>query len=208
MLAEKKLSEFLDDLASDLPAPGGGGAAAVSGAMGACLISMVVRLTLGKKGYEDVGPEMEQVVIKSDSLYKTLLSQVEDDAAAFNKVIAALKLPKDDEEQIQIRTQVMQKAFKRAMEVPYSIAQNCMEVLDLALQIVEKANVNLISDIGVAAELALAGLESSLLNVRINLPYIKDEKLIITTRKQIESLAETARSNKARILTEVNNKIA
>ena len=93
MLAEKKLSEFLDDLASDLPAPGGGGAAAVSGAMGACLISMVVRLTLGKKGYEDVWPEMEQVVINSDLLYKTLSSQVEDDAAAFNDVIAALKLP-------------------------------------------------------------------------------------------------------------------
>ena len=102
----------------------------------------------------------------------------------------------------------MQKAFKRAMEVPYSIAQNCMEVLVLALQIVEKANINLISDIGVAAELALAGLESSLLNVRINLPYIKDENLVITTRKQIESLAEAARSNKARILSEVNNKIA
>lgn len=207
MLTEKKLSHFLDDLASDLPAPGGGGAAAVAGAMGACLISMTARLTLGKEGYEDVWSEMEQVVKNSDLLYKTLSSQVEDDAAAFNEVMAALKLPKDDETQIRIRTQVMQKAFKRAMEVPYSIAQNCMKVLEMALQIVEKANVNLISDVGVAAELAMAGLESSLLNVKINLPYIKDEELVIATRKQIETLAEEARFSKAKVLSEVNNKI-
>ena len=207
MLAEKKLSNFLDDLASDLPAPGGGGAAAVSGAMGACLISMVARLTFGKKGYEDFWAEMEQVISQSDQLYKKLSVQIDEDAAAFNDVIAALKMPKEDENQIRIRTEVLQQTFKRAVEVPYTIAQNCMEVLNLAELLVEKSNTNVISDIGVAAEVALAGLESTLLNVRINLPYIKDEQFVITKRKQMESLADSAKSIKARVLDIVKKKI-
>ncbi len=207
MLAEKKLSNFLDDLASDLPAPGGGGAAAVSGAMGACLISMVARLTFGKKGYEDFWAEMEQVISQSDQLYKKLSVQIDEDAAAFNDVIAALKMPKEDENQIRIRTEVLQQTFKRAVEVPYAIAQNCMEVLNLAELLVEKSNTNVISDIGVAAEVALAGLESTLLNVRINLPYIKDEQFVITKRKQMESLADSAKSIKARVLDIVKKKI-
>lgn len=207
MLAEKKLTQFLDDLASDLPAPGGGGAAAVSGAMGACLIAMTARLTLGKQGYEEVWQEMEQVINQSDLLHKELLALADEDASAFNEVIAALKMPRENAGQIKLRTEALQKAFAGALQVPSTVAQKCHEVLGLAWQIAATANANLISDIGVAAQLSGAGLESSLLNVRINLPYIKDEEFVKITRKQIESLAMAARETKTRILSEVEAKI-
>ncbi|HNX28605.1 MAG TPA: cyclodeaminase/cyclohydrolase family protein [Syntrophomonadaceae bacterium] len=207
MLAEKKITEFLEDLASDLPAPGGGGAAALSGAMGACLIAMVARLTIGKKGYEEVEAEMVDIISRSDQLYKNLAAQVDEDAAAFNEVIAAMKMPKENDSQTRLRAEAMQKSFRRAAEVPYAIAVNCMEVLDLAALIAGKGNTNLISDVGVAAEVALAGLESTMLNVRINLPYIKDEEYVTKTRRQMEIMTRSARSVKAQVLNLVSSQI-
>lgn len=196
MLIGKKIVDFLDDLASDLPAPGGGGAAALSGAMGACLISMVARLTIGKKGYEAVEAQMVDILKRSDQLYKELAGQIDEDAAAFNDVMAAMKMPKENGEQIHTRTEAMQKSFRRAAEVPYAIAANCMEVLDLAVEIASHCNNNVSSDVGVAVEVAWAGLQSSLLNVKINLPYIKDEAYVASTRRQMEAQNETARRAK------------
>ena len=132
MLAEKKITEFLQDLASDLPAPGGGGAAALTGAMAASLISMVARLTMGKKGYEEVEKQMADILGLSDELYQKLCQQIDEDAEAFNEVIAAMKMPKENDVQTTARAAAMQKGFRRAAEVPGRAAANCGKVLDLA----------------------------------------------------------------------------
>jgi len=207
LLIEKKITDFLEDLASDLPAPGGGGAAALAGAMGACLISMVARLTIGKKGYEAVEVQMRDILSRSDQLYQQLTVQVDEDAAAFNEVIAAMKLPKANETEAGIRTEAMQKSFRRAAEVPYKAAVNCKEVLDLAAEIASGCNTNVSSDVGVAAELAWAGLQSSLLNVKINLPYLKDEEYVLSMRRQLAFLIESAGTSKEKALNVVSLKI-
>ncbi len=207
MLIEKKITDFLEDLASDLPAPGGGGAAALAGAMGACLISMVARLTIGKKGYEAVEVQMRDILRRSDQLYQQLTVQVDEDAAAFNEVIAAMKLPKANETEAGIRTEAMQKSFRRAAEVPYKAAVNCKEVLDLAAEIASGCNTNVSSDVGVAAELAWAGLQSSLLNVKINLPYLKDEEYVLSMRRQLAFLIESAGTSKEKALNVVSLQI-
>lgn len=207
MLIEKKITDFLEDLASDLPAPGGGGAAALAGAMGACLISMVARLTIGKKGYEAVEVQMRDILSRSDQLYQQLTVQVDEDAAAFNEVIAAMKLPKANEPEAGIRTEAMQKSFRRAAEVPYKAAVNCKEVLDLAAEIASGCNTNVSSDVGVAAELAWAGLQSSLLNVKINLPYLKDEEYVLSMRRQLAFLIESAGTSKEKALNVVSLQI-
>ncbi|HPF43774.1 MAG TPA: cyclodeaminase/cyclohydrolase family protein [Syntrophomonadaceae bacterium] len=207
MLIEKKITDFLEDLASDLPAPGGGGAAALAGAMGACLISMVARLTIGKKGYEAVEVQMRDILSRSDQLYQQLTVQVDEDAAAFNEVIAAMKLPKANETEAGIRTEAMQKSFRRAAEVPYKAAVNCKEVLDLAAEIASGCNTNVSSDVGVAAELAWAGLQSSLLNVKINLPYLKDEEYVLSMRRQLAFLIESAGTSKEKALNVVSLQI-
>jgi len=207
LLIEKKITDFLEDLASDLPAPGGGGAAALAGAMGACLISMVARLTIGKKGYEAVEVQMRDILSRSDQLYQQLTVQVDEDAAAFNEVIAAMKLPKANETEAGIRTEAMQKSFRRAAEVPYKAAVNCKEVLDLAAEIASGCNTNVSSDVGVAAELAWAGLQSSLLNVKINLPYLKDEEYVLSMRRQLAFLIESAGTSKEKALNVVSLQI-
>jgi formiminotetrahydrofolate cyclodeaminase len=207
LLIEKKITDFLEDLASDLPAPGGGGAAALAGAMGACLISMVARLTIGKKGYEAVEVQMRDILRRSDQLYQQLTVQVDEDAAAFNEVIAAMKLPKANETEAGIRTEAMQKSFRRAAEVPYKAAVNCKEVLDLAAEIASGCNTNVSSDVGVAAELAWAGLQSSLLNVKINLPYLKDEEYVLSMRRQLAFLIESAGTSKEKALNVVSLQI-
>lgn len=208
MLVEKKIKDFLQDLASDLPAPGGGGAAALTGAMGASLISMVARLTIGKKGYEEVEKLMVNILKRSDQLYLELSGQIDEDAEAFNDVIAAMRMPKANEMQIQARAGAMQKSFRRAAEVPYKTAFNCGEILDLAAQIADQCNTNVSSDVGVAAELAWAGLQSSLLNVKINLPYIKDEPYIATLRNQIDALTGSAGASKERALNAIAGQIS
>lgn len=207
MLAEKKITEFLQDLASDLPAPGGGGAAALTGAMAASLISMVARLTIGKKGYEEVEKQMADILRLSDELYQKLCQQIDEDAEAFNEVIAAMKMPKETEAQTTARAEAMQKSFRRAAEVPGQAAVNCSKVLDLAALVANQCNTNVSSDVGVAAELAWAGLQSSLLNVRINLPYIKDEQFVRETRKNMEILTESAGRAKEQALNAVAGQI-
>jgi formiminotetrahydrofolate cyclodeaminase len=175
--------------------------------MGACLISMVARLTIGKKGYEAVEVQMRDILRRSDQLYQQLTVQVDEDAAAFNEVIAAMKLPKANETEAGIRTEAMQKSFRRAAEVPYKAAVNCKEVLDLAAEIASGCNTNVSSDVGVAAELAWAGLQSSLLNVKINLPYLKDEEYVLSMRRQLAFLIESAGTSKEKALNVVSLQI-
>lgn len=208
MLADKTINEFMADLASDLPAPGGGGVAALSGALAAGLLSMVCHLTIGKKGYESVEEEIKKTLVKSDALHKELTNLIDDDANVFNQVIASYKLPKDTEEDKAARTAAIQAAYKRAAQIPYMIATTSLEILELGQSMLGISNANVISDIGVAAINGLASVEAGIMNVNVNLPYIKDAEYVTQKKAVLEQLLISAREIKENINIEVNKIIS
>ena len=159
---------FLADLADGSPTPGGGSAAAYAGAMGAALVAMVARLTLGKKKYADVQAEMEAVLSEAESLRASLALAVEKDAAAFEKVMAAFRLPRKTEAEIAARKQAIQETMQHAAEVPLSTAEKAVRVMELALQAAKLGNANAITDAATGASLAQAALTGAGYNVRIN----------------------------------------
>jgi len=208
MLSEMKLNEFIDELASSSPAPGGGSVAAVNGALGSALVSMVCRLTIGKKSYEMVQDEMQYVLGRADELHKNLVSLVDQDTDAFNCLMAAFKMPKGNEIESASRSEVIQASYIKAADIPLHIAKNCLHILELADRIKDKGNRNAISDIGVAAECSYAGLESALMNVKINLGSIKDQDYIAVCSQAIKELREAGRQLKNQILTTVHQELA
>ncbi|MBO8159515.1 cyclodeaminase/cyclohydrolase family protein [Thermosyntropha sp.] len=199
MLVEMKVKDFIAELASDSPAPGGGSVSAVSGALAAGLVAMVCRLTIGKKGYEEVQSEMEQALAKAEALHQKLTQLVDDDTNAFNEVMAAFKMPKETDEEKEARRAAIQEAYKKAADVPFNIAKTCLDVLTLAESIVDKANTNAISDVGVASLAAHTGLEGAVMNVKINLPSIKDEAYVNNRKKEIEEFLKQGNASKEKI---------
>ena len=174
-LRNKTVEGFVAELASSSPAPGGGSAAALSGALGAALISMVCRLTIGKKGYEAFEKDAEGVLERSDLLWVELVSAIDRDAEAFDRVMEAFRLPKGSDDEKTRRAAAIQIAFREACESPRNTALKSLEVLRLCALLLGRVNVNAVSDLGVAAASAHTGLEGALMNVAINLPSIKDE---------------------------------
>jgi formiminotetrahydrofolate cyclodeaminase len=175
-LTSKTLTEFLDALASSAPAPGGGSVSALSGALGAALVSMVCNLTLGKKKYADVQDDIAALVEKSEALRHELADLLEADVKAYTGVSQAYKLPKDTPDEQATRSEAIQEALKKATVVPMQIAEACVKVLDLCTPAAEKGNVYAVSDAGVAALMAEAALRSAALNVMININAIKDQE--------------------------------
>jgi len=174
MTKDSSVSTFLDDLASERPTPGGGGAAAVCGAIGAALVSMVANLTIGKKNYEAVTEEVKSINAKAEALRVELTEAIEEDVVAFNAVMSAYGLPRASDEEKAKRTDAIQAALKEATITPLRAVKSCFEVIQLAEVIAEKGNLNVISDAGVAVLAAHAGLRSAALNVFINAKAIKD----------------------------------
>jgi len=168
----QELGDFLSSLASSDPTPGGGSAAAHSGALAAALIAMVARLSMGKKKFKDIEPQMGELRDKADQLREAFSLAVEQDALAFQQVMVAFKLPKETEPDKKTRAQSINAATLRAAQVPLEVAQMAIDCLQLALKAAELGNINAISDAGTAAGLALASLNGAGLNVRINLSSI------------------------------------
>lgn len=167
--------DFLDQLASATPAPGGGSAAAHTGAAGAALVAMVARLTIGKKKYESVKDQMWALIEQAETLRAELTAAVDEDAAAFEAVMAAFKLPKDTEEQQSARNAAVQQATFAAAQVPLTVARRAVQVMDLALQAAQLGNLNAISDAGSGVALGRAALTGAGMNVRINLLGLDDQ---------------------------------
>jgi len=186
------VQRYLKALASDAPAPGGGSATALVGALGAALNCMVANFTVGKANYAHVEDEIKGVLDECQKLRQELFVLMAADEEAYGKVAAAYKLPKETDEQKAERANAVQAALKSAAQVPLRVAQCCRRVLELAEPLVEKGNENLISDAGVAAQLAHAGLNASWLNVEINLRSIKDEAFNSEKRQELARLAEGA----------------
>lgn len=180
------VKEFMDRLASDEPAPGGGSASAIAGAMGSCLMGMVSNLTIGREKFREYEEHMKTALDNSTRLREELIQAADRDAEAFNRVIAAMKLPKGTEEEKRIRTQMLQEALKGAALKPFDVALLCIEVLKLAWDLHDKGNPNALSDVGVGAHLAYAGMQGAIMNVEINLPMIKDPEFVDELKEKVE----------------------
>lgn len=191
---EGTIESYLNRLAAADPEPGGGSAAALAGALGAALVSMVTNLTLGKEKFAAVQDDVAELKKRSEALRAKLEELVTLDALAYREVAAAMKMPKDTGEQQEQRRQVMQVALKGAAEVPLKVAEAAVEVARLSLPAAEKGNPNAVSDAGVAVLLADAAAHSAALNARINLVWIEDEDVKRGTWARIEAiLSETGR---------------
>lgn len=189
-LTDKSVSNFLDELASNAPAPGGGSVAAISGALGAALVSMVCNLTLGKKSYEEVQDDIDELLSQSEALRQKLTGLLEEDVKAYTGYSIAAKMPRGTDEEKAERSKAMQAALKVATDVPLSIAEAAVEVMDLCMPAAEKGNKWAVSDAGVAVLMAEAALRSAALNVLINLGTLKDEAFVADRRAKLESLLE------------------
>ncbi len=184
------IAGFLDELALDSPAPGGGSVAALAGAQAAGLASMVARLTVGKKGYESIWEEMKALAAKGDALRIRLTQIVDEDAQAFNKVMAAYKLPKNTDDEKARRSAAIQEAMVLAASVPMETMRLSLDSMLLAREVAEKGNANSITDAAVAGIMALGAMQGAELNVKINLGSIKDAAFADAARKEIAELAE------------------
>lgn len=180
---------FLDALASGAPTPGGGGAAAIAGAMAAALVSMVCNLTIGKKRYQEAEAEMRAILDRSETLRAELTQLAEDDVAAFNRLSAAYKLPRVTEADVAIRRDAIQESLKRATETPLRTARAAAAILPLCSPVAERGNQAAVSDVGVAALLATAAIRSALLNVEINLRTLEDPLYVRQVRAEVERLS-------------------
>ncbi len=186
MFKEQQLQTFLDQLASSASTPGGGSAAAIMGAMGAALVSMVANLTVGKKKYEEVEEEMQGFLGQSEALRERLTGMIQDDVDVFDKVMAAYGMARETEEEKARRSQTIQAALKQATDVPLACAQLCADVIELCRPVAEKGNLNVISDAGVAVLAAHAALRSAALNVYINIGGIRDAEFVNDRRAKLE----------------------
>jgi glutamate formiminotransferase/formiminotetrahydrofolate cyclodeaminase len=171
-LTEGDKTDFLDEIAAGTATPGGGSAAAYVGALAAGLVSMVARLTIGKKGYERIEDEMKKILDEAEQLRDELSQSVEKDSDAFDQVMAAYRLPKLESG----REEKIQNAILQAAEVPLEVARKAHRVSELALSAVAAGNKNAITDAGAGAALAHAALLSAGYNVRINLNSLSDSK--------------------------------
>ena len=167
---------FLKGLASAAPTPGGGSAAAYSGAAGAALVAMVARLTIGRKKYAAVDEQMRAVLAQAEVLCQEMQAAVARDAAAFDALMAAYRLPKETDEQQNLRGQVVEQATLEAAYVPLRVAHKAVEVMEIALQATSMGNLNAISDGATGAAMARAALSGAGYNVRINVPGLRDQE--------------------------------
>jgi len=179
-------------VAEGTPFPGGGSAAAYTGALAAALVVMVARLTVGKSKYAQSEAECWQVIEAGEALRAKLTQAVDLDAAAFESILTARKLPKETETQKQERSQAIKEATLQAARVPLETAQLALEVLKLAVRMAAIGNLSAISDAAAGANLALAALKSAALNVRINLQGFEQETEPAQMLKELADLEQQA----------------
>ena len=181
-----ELTNFLDKLASKDPTPGGGGAAALAGAIGIALGNMTGSLTVGKQKYADVEDEIIELNKRSVSLRKELYELIRRDAEAFMPVSRAYGIPKND----PTREEIMEQALKGAAEVPLEIIRKCCEALDIIVEYEKKGSVIAISDAGCAAAMCKAAIESAALNVYVNTKSMKNREYAEALNVEVQKMLD------------------
>lgn len=199
---------FLDDLASSAPTPGGGSAAAFTAAEAAALTAMVARLTIGKKKYAGVEKDMQKVLDQAEALRASLTSAIQNDSAAFEAVMGAYKLPKEDDAQVKARKDAIQAATLKAAEVPLKTAEMALNVMRLAQTAGDLGNLNAITDAWSAAALAHTAISCAGANVRINLSSLDDQKKAASLNDQLTVLEKQALEILGVIKTNIKNRAA
>ncbi len=208
MIKDSAIEPFLDALASQSATPGGGSAAAIIGAMGAALVSMVCNLTIGKKKYADVEDEMTNVLNEAERLRRTLTDMIQDDVQAFDAVMGAYRMAKETDAEKAARSEAIQLALKQATVVPLACCKVAREVIDLAGVAAEKGNLNVISDAGVGVLAAYAALRSAALNVYINAKMIADKGFAEASLKELEGLLAGAEDATEKAYSVVKGKLS
>lgn len=205
------LEAFANDLASNSPAPGGGSVAALSSSLAASLAGMVFNLTLGKKVYmeynDEIKKKIDSSIIEAGKLKDELLALMDEDTEAFNEIMAAFKLPKETDTEKVLRSTKIQEAYKKATLIPLRVAEKTMDIFALLEMAVQYGNVNAISDAGVGTLIAQTGLDGAILNVRINIPSIKDTEFVNRVSDKCSELLKNAAAKKENILKIVNAKL-
>lgn len=187
-LVSMTVERFVDEVSSNSPAPGGGSVAALAGSLGAALAAMVANLTVGKAGYESAWTSASALAERAQALKAALLAAVDDDTKAFDDVLAAMRLPKATDTEKSARSAAIAVAYEKATSVPLATARLCLQAIELAEEAAVTGNRNSASDAGVGALLAKAGLESAILNVRINLPSVREGAFKAATVAEIAQL--------------------
>ncbi len=198
MPIDASVGELLNEISSSSPAPGGGSVAALSGCLGAALISMVCKLSIGRKKFKEVEDELKKVLIEAEILKKDLSDLYNRDIDAFNEVMAALKMTEGGD-----RAKCIRNAYKKATSVPLDVSRKCLRLIELAKIVAIKGNQNAITDSGVGALLAYSGVKGAGLNVKVNLKYIEEEDFITKKGDEMVELEKEGRG----ILENVMNKI-
>jgi glutamate formiminotransferase / formiminotetrahydrofolate cyclodeaminase len=201
------LRQFCNETLSDSPAPGGGSVAALMGALGASLGGMVANLSAGKRGWDDKLKYFSDWAVKAQQLKDELLFLVDEDTAAFKKVIDAFALPKESAEEKAARSAAIESATKYAAEVPLKVMETASKSYQLLSEMVEKGNPNSISDVGVGALATRACVEGAALNVRINLGQLKDEKFKSALVEKVRKISADSEAQFKKINQVVESKL-
>ncbi len=205
MLVEKRVGDFLAETASSAPAPGGGSASALAGALGAALAEMVINLTVGKKKYLEVSAELADLLPKLAGLRAELQEAIDRDTAAFNEVMAAFKLPKETDEEKAKRRRAIQDATLKATEVPLGVMEKALEAMRMTLTVAQKGNRNSISDAGVAGLLLAAAVEGAAYNVKINLPGLPED---LPFRREAQEKLDAVLAEKSDLAKKIADAVA
>jgi glutamate formiminotransferase/formiminotetrahydrofolate cyclodeaminase len=193
-LVNLSVAGFVDEVSRDTPAPGGGSIAALAGAIGSALASMVVNLSVGKGEYDTRYRQLCELAERAQALKDALLRAVDEDTEAFNEVIAGIRMPKDTEEQLEVRSAAIRAGYQTAAEVPLQTARQCREVLDLCKLAADIGNEAVMSDAGVGALMAYAGVQGALHNVRINLPHTRNPEFIAGVSAELGALQDESKT--------------
>lgn len=192
MLGGLTVKGFIQELASDSPAPGGGSVAALCGALGSGLAVMVAHLTVGREKYKDSQEIMEKTLSEANDLKTRFLDLMEKDTESFNLFMAARKLPKETDQEKATRAAAIEEATKQATLIPLETVEACVALAHLALAATIHGNPNAKSDGGVAGLLSVAAAKGAAYNVRINLPGVKDQKFVADCKERIENACAEA----------------
>jgi len=203
-LADLSIKEFLAKTASNSPVPGGGSIAALSAAIAASLSEMVTHLTIGKKGYEALEEEMQEIAKDAFQYRERLIRYIDKDSDAYNDVMTAFKLPKGTEQERNNRGGAIQEALVNATLVPLDVARDAFKIIELAGKVVKRGNKNAVTDAAVAVMMARTAALSALYNVKINLASIKDTDFVEEIREEIKHMENEIVNRESELLSGVS----
>ncbi len=206
-LIDMSLTAFANETASESPAPGGGSIAAYVGSLGASLSAMVDNLSAHKRGWDDQWETFSMLAEKGQTFKDLLLSKVDEDTEAFNKIMDAIRLPKNTQEEKTARNLAMNNATKNAIEVPLSVMRICNEAYDFSEETAKIGNPASISDVGVGVACLDTAVYGAYLNVRINCSGFNDEAFVVASMKEAEQLKKTSTNRREKILGIVESKL-